>query len=271
MRILIGTPAGGGMVTTQYLMSLVETIFNSKRQQAGLEIAMYTLANESLLPRGRNHIAQVALTQKWDKLFFIDADAGWTFDKFAKIAMSPYPINSGICPLKTYPISLNYLPFQEDEKYFNNARRTHESTKKLWAAHGSPSIPVAFVGTAFMCIDTQVLMKLTETVDSYRYPNPHSGEMEQHWDFFGASAVAGEYYSEDWGFCHRAREAGYDIRIDAEVIITHTGTRTYRVEDELCWHPPVPPTDSLKDVRGGQLSTYSKDGKVNDSDVTTNP
>ncbi len=259
MRVLIATPCGGGQVTVQYLLSIMETynqaqIYKSQMAQqiiAGtpgfnqadpqhvqglqltlnqttIDIGLYTLAGESLLQRGRNHLAQVALTQAWDKLFFIDADAGWTFEQFMKVAMSPNPVTAGLCPLKIYPTSLNFLPFNEDEKYFDNAVRSFDGTKKMAAGHGSPLIKVPFVGTAFLCIDTSVLRKLSETTPHYIYPNPRSGEPESHWDFFNCGSVNETYLSEDWSFCHRAREVGFDVWIDTDVITTHTGNHTFR-------------------------------------------
>ncbi len=259
MRILIATPCGGGVATTQYMLSFIETsqnVTNHKNEiarqvvaqipkfdsqnphhqqslvatlnQHSYDIGLYTLSGESLIQRGRNHCAQVALTQSWDKLFFIDADAGWTWPMFKQIVDSPHPITAGLCPLKVYPISLNYLPFAEDEKYFVNAQRSVESTKKMTVANGSPLVKVPFVGTAFMCIDRSVLMKLAETCDDYVYPNPVTGQPESHWDFFKVQAIAGTYLSEDWGFCHLARKAGFDIHINTEVIISHTGNHTFR-------------------------------------------
>lgn len=249
------------MVTTQYMLSYLEMTLSSikvkqqiylntklqvreknpllseesldltARQNAeinGPDIGIYTMANEALLPRGRNHCAQVAMMQKWDKLFFIDADAGWNWNHFAKIVQSKHPLIAGVCPLKTYPISLNFLPFAQDEKYFINAQRSVEGMKKMAEAHGSVEVSVPFVGTAFMCIDVSILKNLAETCLPYKYPNPHSGEQETHWDFFNCTPVNGIYMSEDWGFCHRARQAGYEVKINTEVIINHTGTHTFR-------------------------------------------
>ena len=260
MRLLIGSPCGGGQVTTQYLLSAMETMNqslmhkqeiakqiiqqipnfdnkNPQHQQAlaqnlalhTFDIGFYTLAGESLIQRGRNHIAQIALTQGWDKLMFIDADAGWTWPQLHKIITSPHPITAGVCPLKIYPISLNFLPFQQDEIYFKNAERSLEGMKKMAANAGSPLVKVPFVGTAFLCIDRSVLQALAETADHYKYPNPGTGESESHWDFFKVESIKDTFLSEDWGFCHRAREAGFDVYIDTDVIITHTGNHTFRV------------------------------------------
>lgn len=237
LKILVATPCGGGMVTTQYLTSFLfttegVTAVNARCHQQGqppaFHLGLYTLQNESLVPRGRNHCAQTALKGDWDKIFFIDADAGWTFEQFAAVATAPFPIVAGVCPLKTYPISMNYLPFQEDEHYYKDAVRSIESLWAMRQGHKSPYIKVPFVGTAFMCIDMAVLKKLSETCDPYQYPNPSTGQLETHWDFFKTAPVSKMYMSEDWGFCHLARKAGFDVHIHADVCITHTGSHTFR-------------------------------------------
>ena len=199
----------------------------------GIEPVLYTLAQESLLPRGRNHIAQVAMKEKYDKLFFIDADSGWFPEQFLQMVMSPFPIVAGCVPLKTYPITLNYLPFKDDEKFFTNAVRTPEGTRKMREAYGKAEIPVAFTGTAFLCIDTSVLYKLSETTQTYQYPNPFTGQQETHWDFFGGGPMMGTYYSEDWAFCKKARDIGYDIRVNMDIFINHVGTHVFQCHNQI--------------------------------------
>lgn len=231
MKVLIGTPAGGGQVSTQYLFSFISML--SKVIQHGVEPVLYTLSQESLLPRGRNHIAQVAMRDKFNKLFFIDADSGWTPEQFLHLVLSPFPIVAGCVPLKTHPITLNYLPFKDDEKFFTNAIRSPEATRRMREAYGKAEIPVAFTGTAFLCIDTTVLYKLSETEATYQYPNPFSGETETHWDFFGGGPMHGTYYSEDWAFCEKARKIGYDIRVNMDIMINHVGNHVYQCTNQL--------------------------------------
>lgn len=259
MRVMVGTPCGGGNVTTQYMLSFLNTttammqhrqeltrqiVANSPGfdhanpqhqhglavavQQHAYDISLYTLSGESLIQRGRNHIAQQALAGAYDKLMFIDADAGWTWEQLRKILDNPAPIVAGVCPLKMYPISLNFLPFQEDEQYFDGAIRSVAGMKKLAEGHKSNLVKVPFVGTAFLCIDTKVLRDLSETCDEYIYPNPYTGEPVSTWDFFKVEAISNTFLSEDWGFCHRARQIGYDVLIDTDVVITHVGNHVFR-------------------------------------------
>ncbi len=271
MRILVGTPAGGGIVTTQWLLSFIATYSeatkrvygqnvlahleaafrNAKEPVADLtsfvqktiatpklaytpeyDIGLYTLSNESLIGRGRNHLAQICLMQNWDKLIFIDSDQGWTWEQFKAVVDSPSPIIAGISPLKIYPISFNYFPTKEDMfRFHEDGQKSPENFFKMRehyvASTGSPEIEVDFMGTGFMCISRAVFLKLAESTPTYMYPNPATGQQETHWDFFNSSAVGDKFMSEDWGFCHAAREAGFKIKMNSDVVISHTGSHTF--------------------------------------------
>ena len=267
MRILVGTPCAMGVVHSQYLTSFLATFNgvtqhkqqvanqlvqqypggfnqNDKNHVAGLnqalhqhtlDVGLYTLAGESLLGRGRNHIAAQCLIGGWDKLIFIDSDGGWSYEDFKAIVNSPHPIIGGVVPLKAYvnsphgfQTSLNYLPFLEDEVHFQNGIRDLAGTEKMVKAHGSHIVRVAFTGTAFLSISREVLMKMAETAQEYLYPDPHTGQSAVHWSFFDGGPINDTYNSEDWSFCHKARELGYDIHIDTNVRLSHTGNHTFR-------------------------------------------
>lgn len=272
VRILIGTPAAGGMVSLAYLLSLMDTFQNvmaikknifirdnlragkaqgliSEQQTQMLdelerqnlidyEVGLYTLTNESLLSRGRNHIAAVAIRQGWDRLFFIDADAKWTFAQFINVAMAPYDLVAGVCPLKVLPISLNYLPFEDDEHYYRDSIRSMDSLLKMREGHGSAYVPVAFVGTAFMCLSRRVLLRCAEEAEEYSYPNPSTGHLHTHWNMFDTKPMHGKYMSEDWAMCFRARSLGFPVMINADVVISHVGTMIYAPEMAQIRHIP---------------------------------
>lgn len=267
--MLIATPAAGGMLTTQYFTSMLATqekarehkqavaqkflrdnppgpnvpaevhaqmlqpIFDQHMREHTIDLGIHTMAGESLLPRGRNHLAQQALTGQWDKLFFIDADAGWTPEDFWRVVSSNKMIVAGTCPLKIFPISLNFLPFKDDEHYFREAIRSPESLANLRAGHGADEIKIPFIGTAFMCINTEVLKRLAEVTPQYQYPNPMTANLETHWDFFNCSPVNETYMSEDWGFCDLARRNGFDVYMNSAVCINHTGNWTFKTGQRM--------------------------------------
>lgn len=240
MRILIGTPCAGGLVNQTYMTSVITEVFLQEerlKQQAHYNVGLYTLANESLISRGRNHIAQVALTQGWDRLIFIDADVSWTWPQFKSVidncdAKQNRGVVAGSCPLKTFPIRLNFMPYNDDEKFFPDYLKTAEGMVEMALSHGSPLIPVPYIGTAFMCIDVQVLRDLAPVTPWYTYPDPITHEDVKHWDFFPVGPIKNQFVSEDWGFCHIAREFGHSVYLDSDVIVNHTGPHTYSVQIE---------------------------------------
>lgn len=247
MKTLICTPAAGGMLTTKYVTSLIETLLSPEKiklnHEARLkklpepyEIGHYTLANESLIGRGRNHCAQVAMDGGWDRLFFIDADVGWKWEQFKIVldscdAATGRGISAGACPLKTYPISLNFLPFKEGEKFFemHDNLKSPEGMVEMGLASQYPMVEIPLIGTAFMCIDVAVLFDLKETRPFYMYPNPYTGEPTPHWDLFPTGPIENKFVSEDWSFCHYAREIGHKVWLNTDICVTHTGPHTFGV------------------------------------------
>lgn len=230
-RVLIATPCGQGVLTTNFLASYVATMTSleiprnlilrdlmlcERNLQAGTlpkefipeaiqrrdqlaaqptyEVGLYTLAMESLLARGRSHCAQKAMVEGWDKLFFIDSDEGWSPEQFKAIIDSPFPITCGAVPLKTYPIVLNFLPFKADqEKYWANWNGL-KTPEGMWLMSYDKGryIKVARAGTGFMCIDVKVLKKLAERARHYQYPNPGTGFNETHYSLFEEGTRPGQ-------------------------------------------------------------------------------
>lgn len=203
-----------------------------------IEIGLYTLSNESLLTRGRNHIAAVAIRQGWDKLFFIDADSKFTFDQFMSVACSPHDFCAGAVPLKVFPISLNYLPFEHDENYYKDNMRSVDSLLKMREGHGQQYVPIAYIGTAFMCLSRKVLLALAKDAEEYQYPNPQTGHLHTHWNMFATKPMHGKFMSEDWYACEIARKLGFNVMLDTNVIIGHVGSWTYSPEQAQITHIP---------------------------------
>ncbi len=262
---MVGTPCNLGMVTSQYLLSFLSThneammhkqeigrqlvaqypggfdnknpqhvqAVNQSLNEHTIDIALYSMAGESLLARGRNHIAAQALYEGFDKLLFIDADQGWSWADFKKVVFSPHKFIAGCVPLKAYPrggtfqTSLNYLPFLEDEVHFQNGIRDLASTQKMVEAHKSPVVKVAYTGTGFLCIHREVLMKLAMGADEYLYPNPYTKQSMVHWGIFDGGPIQDTYLSEDWSVCEKVRSLGYDVMVDTSILCSHTGPHTF--------------------------------------------
>ena len=68
-HVLIGTPAYGGMIHSDYVNALLTY------QHAGISFGLMTIGNESLITRARNTIlSEFLLREEFTHLLFIDAD-----------------------------------------------------------------------------------------------------------------------------------------------------------------------------------------------------
>lgn len=241
MKTLVGTLCGGGQVSAMYHLAFGhQCMLNPDRlkEQKKYNIGQYLLWKESLISRGRNHIAQVAMSQKWDRLFFIDADMYWQWPHMKAVidacdASEGRGVVAGSAPRKEYPLRLNFMPYPDDEKYFLPDNQPSAGGMIAMAIEkDTPLIPVPYIGTAFMCIDVKVFHDLADKTPWYMYPNPTTGESEKHWDFFPVGPVKNQFVSEDWGFCHLAREAGHGVYLHADVIVDHVGGHVFHVDTE---------------------------------------
>ena len=238
--VLIATPAYGGMVTTDYVRSLLDTV--AVLQHEGINFQVYTLANESLIPRGRNQCAWFSMCfgpdgNPYDKLFFIDADMGWEPEQFKQLLFSDKRIIGGVYPIKQYPIELAANALPRDTDIFDGQVRDVASFKKLRDRYNDPKheIEMLHIPTGFMKIDTSVFADLIEGnhVNSYIGRNWQTKENVMMWDFFpiGTSLHpdAKLYESEDWAFCSLVKKhLDEKIWCNASIITRHTGTHVFK-------------------------------------------
>lgn len=224
MKILIATPAFGGMVTTEYMGSLLKTLIWCASNNIVAELM--TLNNESLISRARNRCATYALDNKYDKLFFIDADMVWEPFDFANVLKSDKPIIGGTYPMKSYPVTLNFNMKEEDAERFEQYRSPRGYTEFIERTK-KEEFEVRHIPTGFMMIDSSVLKKLTEVVPSYIGYNAVTDEKAKFYDFFPVRVNGEDYESEDWAFCSIAKENGFPIYLQTRVILKHTGQHNY--------------------------------------------
>lgn len=227
---MIGTPMSNDGPTYTYNYSLARTLVNAQKL-SGLGISYLVTRNE-ITARARNSMAQALLASGRDKLFFIDSDMGWEPDDFFRILSSPHPIIAGIAPGKDYPLALNFTRTGDEKRIRDIERPKPEDLAAIRSEEGGAVFKVDLVGTAFMCIDRSVFLRLSEDAKPYEWVSMSGEGMETHWDFFPQGPIGRTYYPEDWGFCRLAKEAGFPIHIDSEVLISHMGNHVYEVPKE---------------------------------------
>lgn len=225
-KVLIATPAYGGMLTDFYTQSLLET----QRQLIieGIPNAVLILSNESLISRGRNKCAQMAINGKFTDLFFIDADIGWKAEDFMKVLKSTQHVVGGTYPMKMLPVNLNYNLLKSDRHiYQRNHIKSPEILKQIMEDRGIEEMEVQHVPTGFMRISATALNRVKGKTEEYIQQNPRTGEMETFWDIFPVKVKEKNLMSEDWMFCELCRENKIPVYMNLSVVCNHIGTYNY--------------------------------------------
>lgn len=239
MKILVATPAAGGLVHWKYTNALLPELFNAPERLNNLaryDIAHLLAGGYSGLGKDRDIMASTALRMGFDKLLFIDADQSWKWEQIKKIVESPHPITAGMVPLKSHPIQLNFTTEPQDSHFFDEeAGIVSPRGIDRWRAAnpGQDYLKVSAAGTAFLCIDVnKVLRPLASQgkADAFLYKETDGRDgsrMVKCWDFFPSGAIENNYYGEDYGFCILAQRAGFPIHVDTSIEIPHYGQYEY--------------------------------------------
>lgn len=105
-------------------------------------------------------------------------------------------------------------------------------------------LKVKEIGTGFIYIAREVFEAMIERFPQIAYPTVHPGNgavQTTMWNFFfqgvkqqvnQEGVMAPRFLGEDYGFCHLARECGFEIYADTQLIIPHTGKIDYPLADD---------------------------------------
>ena len=98
MKLFIGTPCYGGIVTRQYLLSILR--LNAALAAEGIPYILATLDKESLITRARNRLADQFLQSDATHLLFIDADIRFQPEAVLRLVRHGGALVAGAVPKK---------------------------------------------------------------------------------------------------------------------------------------------------------------------------
>src|ERR1700744_3881664 len=97
--ILIGTPCYGGLVTQNYMESIIQLM--SFAAQRGFEITLAMNGQDSLITRSRNKLLATFLDfPQATHFMFIDADIGFTPEAVLRLLQFDQDVAAGMYPIK---------------------------------------------------------------------------------------------------------------------------------------------------------------------------
>jgi len=215
-KVHISMPCYGGMLTESTFMSFIK--WANTARQLGIDWTLETMVNESLISRARNTLTAKFLDMPdATHLFFVDADIGWEPWHLLVLLNRDVDVIGGLYPMKTMPIKWVVNGFEGAE----------EGTDGLQE--------VSKAGTGFLLMKKHVFEKLKThpAVKQYKNDIGLDPKYDQHLKtYFDTAVRQNRYYSEDWTFCENHRDLGGKIYVDKRVLLRHTGSYVFSMENQ---------------------------------------
>lgn len=245
-HIFIATPCYGGQIGEPYFRSMMRLAILCNKYD--IQYTISTLANESLITRGRNTLVSFFMEHpEATHLFFIDADIEFDPNDLLRMVAYDKPITVGAYPKK----AINWGSIIE-------ASRTNlEETPETIEGHSSnyvvnfdfvkddegnpiPQIQITDnliklkdAGTGFMCIKKDVIQQMFDKHPELKYANDINVDQkfEKHMYALFDCIIDPEsrrYLSEDYTFCRRWQDMGGEVYLDPRTALNHVGHYTFR-------------------------------------------
>ena len=245
-HIFIATPCYGGQIGEPYFRSMMKLAILCNKYN--LKYTVSTLANESLVTRGRNTLVSFFMENTdATHLFFIDADIEFNPEDVLRMVAYDRPVVVGAYPKK----ALNWTSI------INAARADESETEETIEGHSSyyvvnfdfvqdekgmntPQVQIEDnlvklkdAGTGFMCIQKQVIQELFDKHPEMKYVNDIN--VDQKFEPFMYALFdtmidpdSRRYLSEDYTFCRLWQNNGGTIYLDPRTALSHVGHYTFR-------------------------------------------
>ena len=246
-HIFIATPCYGGQIGEPYFRSMMKFAILCNKYQ--IQYTIRTLANESLITRGRNTLNSFFMENKQaTHLFFIDADIEFNGEDILRMVAYDKDIVVGAYPKK----ALNWdsiIGAARNEELQETAETIegHSSNYvvnfdflKDKDGNNTPQVQIEDnlvklkdAGTGFMCIKKEVIQQMFDAHPEMKYVNDIN--VDQKFEPFMYALFdtmidpdSRRYLSEDYMFCRTWQNMGGTIYLDPRTALNHVGHYTFR-------------------------------------------
>jgi len=248
-HIFLATPCFGGMVTTDYMRSVIALM--QVAEGAGFDLSHALLGHDALITRCRSTLLGNFMESPASHLLFVDADIAFTPAQVLRLLRAGRDFAAGMYPIKA--LNWNHAALHQ---------RLHGETGETACLMyvGTPCPPAEretedgmvtaiYAGTGFMLVTRAAVERLIAAYPQTRYraihawPPPAEPAPERH-ALFDTMILpeTGEYLSEDYAFCHRWRAIGGRIWLDTTCRLTHVGSFEYHGNPAARFPGPVAAT-----------------------------
>lgn len=243
-KLFLAVPMYGGMCAGMFTRSIAD--LSALCVRYGIELKMYFLFNESLIPRARNYCCDEFMRSDCTHFMFIDADIGFNpNDVIALMALqsdeSPYDVIGGPYPKKC--ISWEKIKLAVDKGMADedpNILDRYVGDYVFNPKGGQREIPlgepveVLEIGTGFMMVRRRTFETFIEKFPQYSYKPDHV--RTEHFDgsreimMYFQSEIdpkSKRYLSEDYWFTQKVQELGMRVWLCPWMKLQHVGTMIF--------------------------------------------
>jgi len=212
-RLMIGLPAYDHKVSIKLAIALAR--FAQKCIEHGIDIEVSSVCGCSVVSRARNLIAYDFMQSKCDHLLFIDSDINFEPDAILRL----------LAWNQTRAIVAGAYEARKPGKVYILTLDNEDGSIKM---DGMGLVKAKRVATGFMMIHRKVFVKLKEDHPEWQHADTTTEGKVLH-SFFDFMQRDGQYMGEDFLFCQRAIEAGFDdIWIDPTIKLGHMGITEFQ-------------------------------------------
>jgi hypothetical protein len=226
--VFIALPAYDFKVSLKLAISLAR--FAQQAQQHGVDIQIGSICGCSVVSRARNLLAQDMLDSDCTDLMFIDADINFeAADIFRLMAWTSDPKRGIVAGVpRTRSTAKQYIA-------------TLDQDDGEITMDGMGLVRAQRVATAFMMVRRDVFETLDAAHPEWRYYDERTKRTVPC--MFDFMLTEEGYVGEDYLFCDRAREQGFEVWIDPTIKLGHMGVQEYEGDfgNDILYPMIVPP------------------------------
>lgn len=213
-KLFVAIPAYDFKVTMKLAIALAQ--LSQKVMQHGIGIQIGSICGCSVVSRARNLLVYNFLESDCTDLLFIDADINFEPDDVLRLlawGSDTKGIVAGVPRTRREP------------KRYITVLDYDEKTKEL-TMNNMGLVRACRVATAFMLVRRKVFETLRDTHPEWQYAGEEGDDRILH-SYFDFKSTSTGYMGEDFLFCDRVREAGFEVWIDPTIKLGHMGVMEY--------------------------------------------
>lgn len=193
-RLFIGSPSFSATYCHEYVTSLVDTI--KDLQQHGIKTVYKSLPGMHWIDIARDVLAHIFLHTDCTHMLQIDADLGWSPDAARRMIDADKDVVGGLYSIKSDEVE--HYPVRHD---------------------GLPG--------GFLMVKRHVIESMASARTPYSVCVLPYGEMKVA-PLFTREMRADGYTGEDFMFCRRAIEDGYQLSVFDDIDFSHVGPKAWK-------------------------------------------